>query len=516
MSENSKITPKDSNIDHEWYYRFFDSLSFPTLILDTKKRILSANARFLEKFGITKNEVIGKRCYEYFEAQDRPCSTRQCPARKVLTEKKGCSLLREIKTGETPHWEERVFSPILNDEGEVTHIIESLRDVTRIKTLEKRLSGILELMQRVLQSSASAIIAASRKGRILLMNQAAEDLFGNTMGFLNTSIETRGVEHLYPHGVAREIMNKLRSDEYGGKGKLTSTRIDIINSEGEAVPVSMTAAIIYEDNMEVGTMGIYNDLRERLKVEKKLKEVEKLSANSEKMASLGQLSAGVAHEINNPLTGILLYANMFLERIAADDPGKEDLEFIIEDANRCKEIVKNLLIYSRQTNPSKEVIHINDLLEQSMALVRDQEFFMNIEIFRNLSNDMMLLQVDKNQLNQVIINLVLNAVDAMNRKGCLTFCTWRNKGLQKIYLEVSDTGCGISEDDISKVFDPFFTTKELGKGTGLGLSTVYGIVHENGGNISIKETGPKGTTFLLEFPLYQPSTDYSESVCIGL
>jgi signal transduction histidine kinase len=311
-------------------------------------------------------------------------------------------------------------------------------------------------------------------------------------------------------------MKKLRSPSYGGKGKLSSTEVNIINASGEEVPVRMTAAIIYEDGLEVGSMGVYNDLRERLEVEKKLKDVETRALHSEKMASIGQLAAGVAHEINNPLTGIMLYADMLLENMDDNDARKEDLEYILEDADRCKEIVKNLLVYSRQTNPKKEILMINDLVNQSLALIRDQEIFMNIEIKKELSQVMMMIQGDRNQIHQVIINLIINAVDAMDKKGSLTFRTYRNKEKRKVSLEIADTGCGIDKENISKVFDPFFTTKELGKGTGLGLSTTYGIIKEIGGQISVKDTGRNGTTFLIEFPLYTPGND-EEMLChIGL
>ncbi len=501
------------NTEHRlsgWRYRVFDSLSFPTVVLDTDRNIVSANLRFQSEFGVTESELAGRKCYECFEDQSRPCFTSNCPVQKVITEKTGASILRKVrmKTGDV-YWEERVFSPILNDNNEVTHIIESIRDVSRIKFLEKQLYNITDLMQRVIQSSVSAIVVATRSGQILIMNGAAESLFGYSMESLNNVMKTRGVEALYPPGVARELMQKLRSSDYGGKGKLSSTQVDIINARGQAIPVRMTAAIIYDDGREVSTMGIYNDLRERLEAERKLNEIQKRVIQSEKMASLGQLAAGVAHEINNPLTGIFLYANMLRERLAADDANREDLEFIIEDAERCKEIVKNLLVYSRQTSPRQEVLQINDLVEQSLSLIRDQEIFLNIVIVRELASENMHLRGDKNQLCQVLINLILNAVDAMERKGTLTLKTYRDGFRKKVYLEVRDTGCGIPEAHVSKVFDPFFSTKEQGKGTGLGLSTVYGIVQENGGSVAIKQTGPQGTTFIVEFPLI--SSECSEA-----
>ena len=144
-----------------------------------------------------------------------------------------------------------------------------------------------------------------------------------------------------------------------------------------------------------------------------------------------------------------------------------------------------------------------------MNLIKDQELFLNIQVDKNMSSDMMLIHADKNQLSQVFINLIINAVDAMKKKGTLTFRTYRKKPVKKVYIEISDTGFGIPKEHISKIFDPFFTTKETGKGTGLGLSTSYGIIKENGGQISIKETSPRGTTFLIELPLYTPDEKIS-------
>jgi two-component system NtrC family sensor kinase len=260
-------------------------------------------------------------------------------------------------------------------------------------------------------------------------------------------------------------------------------------------------------------MGIFNDLREKLAQEEKMKEVLLRAAQAEKMASLGQLAAGVAHQINNPLTGILLYGGLLLEDLGSDDPKYQDLQSIIEDANQCQNIVKSLLAYSRQTRANKEILPLNDLVEQSLSLIRDQSLFINIEVVKELSDEIMLIRADRNQLNQVIINLVINAVDAMERKGTLTFRTYCDRGKRKgvkksgpagfAYLEVSDTGCGIPDDNLPRIFDPFFTTKDPGKGTGLGLSTAYGMVQAHGGNIWVKETSKEGTTFILEFPLYQ-------------
>ncbi len=490
--------------EKDWRIRIFDSLSFPTLILNDNKTIESANKVFYRKFGKEKR-IVGKKCHELFYNSDKPCPPEECPFPKVLADKRGHSILKKVRGPDGREiWEDRVFSPILDDDGEVMYVMESVRDVTRVKTLEKRLTGMQEFLERVVQSSASAILAADRSGRILVMNRAAEELFGYTM---EEALKGLTIEQLYPPGQAQKIMKMLREEKPGGRGKLPSTKITIINKQGEEIPVEMTAAIIYSQGEEVATTGIYNDLREKLEIERRLKQAQAQLAQSEKMASLGQLAAGVAHEINNPLGGILLYANLALEELGADHPVAEDLRYIVEDANRCKEIVKSLLAYSRQTNPTKEIVQINDLVENSLTLIRDQTLFRNIKVVKELSGDMMLVHVDRNQITQVIINLVMNALAAMDGKGTLTFRTYRDKPARKVYLEVSDTGCGIAEENLPKIFDPFFTTKEPGKGTGLGLSTSYGIIKENGGDISVKETGPEGTTFLVELPLYVPSED---------
>jgi two-component system NtrC family sensor kinase len=488
--------------EFDWRVKVFDTIAFPALILTPDKIIISANKAFLEKKETELENVVGKTCHQVFYNTNEPCSEAICPFTKVITEKKWQSILRRTEyDGREEVWVDRMFSPILDNDGNVKFIMECVRDVTRVMTLEKKSIRMRQLLDKVIQSSHNAIVVSDMNGNILLMNQSAEDLFGYTM---EEAIRTKSAEIFYPRGKAKEIMKKMRSEKFGGKGKLIANRVEVVNAAGESIPAEMTGTIIYEGEEEVATTGIFYDLREKIAGEKKLKEALVQINRSEKMASLGQLAAGVAHEINNPLTGILIYANLALEQLDQANPLRKYLTSVINDTERCKNIVKDLLAYSRQTSPAKEMFQVNSLIEQSLTFIRDQKRFLNIELVKHMSEDMMLIHADKSQLSQVIINLVMNAIDAMNRKGTLTFRTYRNKPHKKVYIEVSDTGCGIPEENISKIFDPFYTTKGPEKGTGLGLSTSYGIVKENGGRISIKETSPKGTTFLIELPLYAP------------
>lgn len=496
-------------IETDWRIRVFDSLSYPTRILQPDGTIIAVNEVFLKVVEEASDAIIGKTCREansrHFPNQSFPCNDgEKCPLCKTLKYKTGQSvLLHSVEQDGEEKWEDRVFSPIFGDDGEIRYIIESIRDVTKVKKLEKLYTDVRELIDKVVQSSVSGIIAANRRGEIILANKAAEDLFG----YSAEEVRKVNIESFYPEGVARDIMKMLRDEQLGGKGKLPITNVEIVNKSGEKVPVEMTAAIIYENEEEEATAGIFNDLREKIKVQQRLQEAEAKIGQTEKMASLGRLAAGVAHEINNPLTSILLYGNMMREKLEKKHPLSQNLDYVLEDAERCRDIVKNLLAYSRQSSPSKEVFSLNSLVNDSLKLIHDQRLFMNVRVEKHLANHQILVRADKNQLCQVVINLIINAVDAMEEKGVLSLSTRWDEGTGKAYLEVSDTGCGIAHDNVSKIFDPFFTTKAPGKGTGLGLSMAYGVMEENQGSIFIKETGTGGTTIALELPIVTISNE---------
>lgn len=221
-------------------------------------------------------------------------------------------------------------------------------------------------------------------------------------------------------------------------------------------------------------------------------------SQSEKLASIGRLAAGVAHEINNPLAGVLTFAHLLREKSNMDDQDREDLDLIIAETSRAAEIVRGLLDFARERPAMKEPLNINDVIQRTIRLLVNQKTFQQIEIVETLQDHLPDVDGDENQLQQVILNLILNACEAMPDGGMLSIETSASEG--QVVVKVTDTGCGIDAEHLDEIFEPFFTTKPVGQGTGLGLSVSYGIVQQNGGNIDIESEVGKGTTFTMTFP----------------
>ncbi|HUO77586.1 MAG TPA: ATP-binding protein [Thermodesulfovibrionales bacterium] len=259
----------------------------------------------------------------------------------------------------------------------------------------------------------------------------------------------------------------------------------------------------YRENMENWTKALEEEIK------KKTSEIMKAHdqlINAEKLASLGRMAAGVAHELNSPLTGIVTFSHLMLKRIPPENKlDIEDLEVIIEQAERCSKIIKGLLGFSRKTTAEKVFVNINALTESTISMVRNQAKFHNIKFSLNFDDSLPQISTDPNQIQQVFINLLINAADAMNERGQVTVFTRTipdaSTGRQQIEIEFTDTGPGIPEEHLGRVFEPFFTTKPVGKGTGLGLAVSYGIIKKHGGNIFVRSEVGKGASFHVRLPM---------------
>ncbi|MFH1028575.1 MAG: cache domain-containing protein, partial [Pseudomonadota bacterium] len=222
--------------------------------------------------------------------------------------------------------------------------------------------------------------------------------------------------------------------------------------------------------------------------------------HKEKLASMGQLAAGVAHEINNPLGSILLFAEMLHEGAGRQDQGREDLKMIINETLRCRKIVADLLNFARQQEVLAQESNLHDILEHSISAAGQQQNRNDVHIIRHFAADLPVIQADPAQLIQVFINLLNNAMEAMPQGGDIILETRQSNG-QAVEVVLTDTGCGIPEENLEKLFTPFFTTKPVGKGTGLGLSIVYGIIKMHRGQIVVESKDGKGTTFTVTLPV---------------
>jgi two-component system NtrC family sensor kinase len=221
---------------------------------------------------------------------------------------------------------------------------------------------------------------------------------------------------------------------------------------------------------------------------------------SERLATLGQLAAGVAHEINNPLGAVLMYAHLSLEEIEARDPRRKNLEKVVGETTRCKDIVKGLLDFARQTEPKVEESDVNEILKRTLSMLENQALFQNVRIIRAFWPSLPKVMTDSSQIQQVFTNIILNGGEAIDGEGELTIATRTSPDNKSIEIEFTDTGCGIPRENLEKIFDPFFTTKEVGRGTGLGLAVSYGIIARHRGTIEVKSELGKGTTFIVRLP----------------
>ena len=225
--------------------------------------------------------------------------------------------------------------------------------------------------------------------------------------------------------------------------------------------------------------------------------------SAEKLASIGQLAAGIAHEINNPLGTIMLYASLVkkqIEKVESDSQYEGDLKIIINEANRCKSIVANLLNFARQGKLTLQKFDLFDLITSIIKKIKPNASMTGISIEMNHRAGNAIIEADKDQLEQVFLNLFMNAAESMELSTNKKLSIGIEDDENNVLVKISDTGCGISKDNYNKIFTPFFTTKKIGKGTGLGMAIAYGIIKMHKGEINFESEKDKGTTFFVKFP----------------
>ncbi|MBN1847153.1 MAG: PAS domain S-box protein [Deltaproteobacteria bacterium] len=497
-----------------------DSLPYRIMVINMDKTVETVNQTFLNAFNLTESMVLGKHCYELKYGIDRPCmrsENNRCYIDDNLAEIKEKGIFSTYEEYPSKSGKSRceviTMAPIFDDDGEIVQILEASRDVTDRIELEREAEKSNTFLQNVIQSTVDGIVVVDTKGNVLIYNKGMERLTGFPA---NEIINKRHLSTFYDIETARANMEKMRSDKYGPPGKLNPTSMTIKTRYGEEIPVTLSASIITIEGKEIGSVGVFTDMREILEMRRNLEEAHLQLVQSEKIASVGRMAAGVAHEINNPLSGIMIYAELLKENLKDNLQHLKDVQEIITQTLRCKKIVSDLLEFSRQSVGKVSSFSVEELINKSLNLFVNQALFQDIQVQQLIEEGMPHMVGDPGQLQQVLTNLLLNAADAMHGKGRLNIDATFDHAREYFIIKVSDTGPGIPKDLHDKIFDIFFTTKPVGKGTGLGLSITKNIIQLHGGNIMVDSAPGKGTSFIIELPLGFVDQPQDEPVFIGL
>ncbi|MBI4765028.1 MAG: PAS domain S-box protein [Deltaproteobacteria bacterium] len=485
-----------SETENQYFLKAVEAFKRRFVVISPEHIILAVND---PGEGLDHSSVIGKICHQVFYNRPEPCLP--CPIQK--SKETGRPALQP-KTGDYTDPAEipcLYVYPIFNQNSQDNSIEAFVSldfDLSTRGEFEDKAQSSNAFLRNLILSAVDGVIAADKKGRILIFNDMAAELFGYSV---EEAMESLDIRDIYPDHKELEVMKALRSDDYGGRGKLRSYEVEVLHKNGEHIPINLNASIVYEGDREVATIGFFHDQRGINRMKAELEKTQMQLLQSEKMASLGKLAAGVAHQLNNPLSGITLFTKLVLEEYNLEEGAQKDLFRVMEDAERCRDTVKELLEFARQTKHIRRPHDINRAISRTLFLLENQSLFQNIIIEKELDPTLPPVHSDIQQLNHMFMNIILNAAQAMEGKGRLQIKTLFLPEKEQVRIEISDTGPGIPDEILSHIFDPFFTTKQEGEGTGLGLSLVYGIVQNQGGEIKARNLPGEGATFIIDLPI---------------
>src|SRR6202522_3072261 len=368
--------------------------------------------------------------------------------------------------------------------GYVAIAIENAGLYHSLEQKAMQIERLKDFSENIVESLNIGVVTVDLQDRIESWNPQLEGL----LGIPRTEALHRRLQDVLPADLVSEITSHAKSDHVAGIYKFhLATR-----ANSRVVVNASIAPLVGKNGSRLGRLILLDDITQRVRLEEQIVQTEKLT-------SLGLLAAGVAHEVNTPLAVISNYIQMLAKQIPADDPRQPTIERIVKQTFRASEIVNNLLNFSRTGAAELIEVDINSVLEETLALVQHPLKTAHVNVVKNYKPELPAVLGSITRLQQVFLNLFMNARDAMPQGGLLEVRTLAYNG--SVAIEVTDTGAGISPENLQRIFDPFFTTKATGRGTGLGLSVSYGIIKEHAGKVDVRSTPGKGTSFRLEFPV---------------
>jgi PAS domain S-box-containing protein len=485
----------------EDYRRLFEHVGAGVYISSKEGKFLDANAALLEMLGYPKKEELLRMNLQrdlYVRPEDR-FKFQQ------LIERDGRVIDYEVdfkrKDGTTlpvlltSHVRYDARGQVLGYEGICV-------DQSQRKKMERQLREAHDFLNNVIQSSPNAIMGTDMAGNLIIWNKGAEE----TLGYpAEEVIDRMNVRQLYPEGVAQKVMRMMRMEQFGGRDKLRAFPMNFRRKDGAIVEGSLSASILHDETgVEIASVGIFVDLGERLEMERKLRQTQEQLLQSEKLAAMGRLTSQIAHEINNPLYGIMNTLELMKTEIAPTNKRRKLLDMSLSETMRLAEMLRKMLSFSKPDQEEKCPVTVNEVLDEILMLHEKQLREHDIKLVSEPTTDLPPVVASKNQLRQVFLNLVANARDAMPNGGTLTVATGLDTG--RIRIRFADTGTGIRPEHLGQIFDTFFTTKtDSVRGVGLGLSVCYGFIQDHGGDIQVQSELDVGTTFTVFLPVITTS-----------
>ena len=468
------------------------SLNTAVTITDTKKEIIYVNPAHREVFGYEPSELIGKSSSVLYPSQDPSGISEKIYEAIFLVGWQG-ERIAVRKNGDVFQIFEKTVA-IKDKHGKEIGIVSVHDDISKRKRLEQALRESEKKYRTLIETASTAIVAVDDKGIISIYNPAAEKLFQ----YSGEEAENRKIYTLVSEEY-REIFEKSFSENSEGDilDYIQSTmEISGVRKNGEEFPLEVSVSKCRIEGRLVYTFIIF-DITER-------KNLEQQVLQSAKLAAVGELVSGVTHEVNNPLAVVLGYSEMLLQEHEEDEELTKIVKIIYNESERARKVIQNLLSFARQHNPDKEQVFVNNVIDNTLSLADYELRKHGVAVEKNYDSKLQAIHADPNQLQQVFLNLIINAQHAISdhkKSGNIRISTSMTSDGKHNVISIEDDGPGIPENIKEKIFDPFFTTKPVGKGTGLGLSVSFGIIDKHSGEMTVESEEGRGTKFLIKLPV---------------